>query len=58
MSGSFRALNEFKAVGADVCFSKPFHIDEIENAIENIWSADQDARTGINDSYRSYSTTF
>lgn len=55
MSGSFRALNEFKNVGADVCFSKPFHIDEIENAIENIWSSDRVDRTGISDAFWSYS---
>ena len=35
MSGSFQALNELKAAGADICFSKPFHVGEVEEAIEN-----------------------
>lgn len=35
MSGSFQALNELKAAGADICFPKPFHVGEVEEAIEN-----------------------
>jgi DNA-binding response OmpR family regulator len=56
MTGSFHALDAFKAAGADICFSKPFHIDEIENAIEEIfpsWPLDPVVPAGINDSCRS-----
>ncbi len=34
MSGCFRALKELKNAGADICFSKPFSIHAIEEAIE------------------------
>jgi DNA-binding response OmpR family regulator len=54
MTGSFNALDAFKAAGADICFAKPFHIDEIENAIENIWSSDHDVAAGISDPSQSY----
>jgi CheY-like chemotaxis protein len=37
MSGSFRALKELKKAGADVCLSKPFHIDVVEEIIENLY---------------------
>jgi len=35
ISGSLHALDELKAAGADICFTKPFHIDELEKAIKN-----------------------
>jgi CheY-like chemotaxis protein len=35
ISGSFPALKAFKDAGADICFSKPFSIDKMEDAIEN-----------------------
>ena len=35
MSGSFRALKAFKDAGADICFSKPFSVGKVEEAIEN-----------------------
>jgi len=57
MSGSFRALDELKEAGADICFSKPFHINEIEEAIENLLP-DYDISTGINDSCRLIDSTF
>jgi DNA-binding response OmpR family regulator len=53
MSGSFYALDELKEAGADICFAKPFHIDEIEKAIENLLP-NYDISTGINDSCRLY----
>lgn len=34
MSGCFRALKELKNAGADICFSKPFSIQAVEEAIE------------------------
>lgn len=55
MSGSFQALNKLKSAGADICFSKPFHIDEIEQAIENLfpyWPPVPAVPADINDSYR------
>lgn len=55
ISGSSHALNELKEAGADICFSKPFHIDEIEKAIENkihSWPSEHAAPAGINDSSR------
>jgi CheY-like chemotaxis protein len=51
ISGSFSALTELKAAGADICFSKPFHVGEIEKAIENLLP-DYDVPAGINDSCR------
>jgi len=36
ISGSWRDLNRLKAAGADVCFAKPFHIEEVEKTIESI----------------------
>jgi DNA-binding response OmpR family regulator len=52
ISGSFRALNELRVAGADICFSKPFRIDEIEKAIENKFRLlpDTGAPVGINNS--------
>lgn len=35
MTGCFHTLTEFKNAGADICFSKPFRVSEIEEAIEN-----------------------
>jgi CheY-like chemotaxis protein len=35
ISGCVRALKELKNAGADICFSKPFTISEVEEAIEN-----------------------
>jgi CheY-like chemotaxis protein len=35
MSGSSRALKELENAGADVCLSKPFSIDQMEEAVEN-----------------------
>lgn len=55
ISGSFNALNKLKESGADICFSKPFHIDEIEKVIENKCLSlppDVGAPVGINDSSR------
>jgi DNA-binding response OmpR family regulator len=34
MSGCLRALKELKNAGADICFSKPFSIHAVEEAIE------------------------
>jgi len=36
ITGSFKDLNKLKDAGADVCFSKPFRINEIEKTIEEI----------------------
>lgn len=36
ISGSFHALKAFKDAGADICFSKPFSIDKVEDAIEHL----------------------
>jgi len=55
MSGSFQALNDFKAAGADICFAKPFHLDEMENAVENIWSSGRSGSAVAGDSFWSYS---
>jgi DNA-binding response OmpR family regulator len=35
VSGSLPALKAFKDAGADICFSKPFSIGKVEEAIEN-----------------------
>jgi DNA-binding response OmpR family regulator len=54
-SGSFYSLDELRDAGADLCFSKPFHIDEVEKAIEKRFPSrrtDLDSQTGINDSCR------
>ncbi len=37
MSACFRALKELKDVGTDICLLKPFHIDVIEEIIENLY---------------------
>jgi CheY-like chemotaxis protein len=36
VSGSTHGLNGLNDAGADICFSKPFHIDEIKKAIKNL----------------------
>ena len=36
ISGSFNALKAFKDAGADICFSKPFNVDKVEDVIENL----------------------
>jgi len=54
MSGSFQALNDFKAAGSDICFAKPFHLDEMENAVENIWSSGRSGSGVADDSFWSY----
>ena len=41
ISGYLEALSELKDAGADICFSKPFKIEEIEEAIENRFRRDQ-----------------
>jgi DNA-binding NtrC family response regulator len=54
-SGSFHALKELKKGGADICFPKPFHIDDMEKAIENLFLShlsDLDSPTAIDDSSR------
>jgi len=35
ISGCFHALKELNNAGADICFFKPFKIEEVEEAIEN-----------------------
>lgn len=35
ISGSSRALKEMKDAGAHICLSKPFHLNELEEAVEN-----------------------
>ena len=35
ISGCFDALKELKNAGADICFFKPFKIEELEEALEN-----------------------
>jgi len=37
MSGCFRSLIELKDAGADICLSKPFRIELIEEIIENLY---------------------
>jgi len=37
MSGRFRSLKELKDAGADICLSKPFRIDVVEEIIENLY---------------------
>ena len=37
MSGCFRSLIELKDAGADLCLSKPFRIELIEEIIENLY---------------------
>lgn len=42
ISGSTQSLDKLRAAGANICFLKPFRIDEIERAIEDrfrIWPA-------------------
>lgn len=36
ISGSIHGLKGLSDAGADICFSKPFHIDEIRKAIKNL----------------------
>ena len=36
-SGSCRALKNLKNAGADICLSKPFHIDAVEEIIEHLY---------------------
>lgn len=55
ISGSLRALNELKNAGADICFSKPFRMNDLDEAIEDRFSSlpsNFDEQVGINDSYR------
>jgi hypothetical protein len=55
MSGSSESLKELSAAGADVCFSKPFHIDYIDKAIERRFYSSEPAfgsSTGIIDHHR------
>ncbi len=55
MSGSSKSLKELSAAGADVCFSKPFHIDDIDKAIERRFYSSEPAfgsSTGIIDHHR------
>ena len=35
ISGSSVALKELKDAGAHICLSKPFHLDELEEAVDN-----------------------
>ena len=37
ISGCVLALKELKSAGADICLSKPFHIDVVEEIIENLY---------------------
>ena len=49
-SGCFYSLDELRVAGADICFSKPFHIDEVEKAIEKRFPSprpDRDARPAL-----------
>jgi len=39
ISGSSRSLEKLRTAGADVCFAKPFRIDEIEQAMEERFHA-------------------
>jgi len=36
-SGRCRALKDLKESGADICLSKPFHIDAVEEIIEHLY---------------------
>jgi DNA-binding response OmpR family regulator len=38
ISGYPDALKELRDAGADICFSKPFKIEEVEETIENRFS--------------------
>jgi CheY-like chemotaxis protein len=58
ISGSFQALKELADAGADVCFSKPFGINELDQAIERRFHASRpnfNSAAGINDRYGSAS---
>ncbi|MGA2330777.1 MAG: response regulator [Syntrophales bacterium] len=35
MSGCSRSLKELRAAGAHICLSKPFHLNELEEAVED-----------------------
>ncbi|HYA13492.1 MAG TPA: response regulator [Syntrophales bacterium] len=37
VSGNCRALKELKNAGADICLSKPFHIDVVEEIIAHLY---------------------
>jgi len=37
ISGRLQALKDLKNAGADICFSKPFNIDEVEEVIEYLY---------------------
>ena len=39
LSGRCRALKELKNAGANICLSKPFHIDVVEEIIEHLYCA-------------------
>lgn len=55
ISGSLQALNELKNAGADVCFSKPFRINDLDEAIDDRLSSlspDVGEQVDINASYR------
>jgi DNA-binding response OmpR family regulator len=54
VSGCSHSLEELRDAGADICFSKPFHIEQLEKTIENRFSSlqDLDAPSGMNDSGR------
>lgn len=55
ISGSPQSLDELRIAGADICFSKPFHMSDLEEAIENRFSSlspDCGKSVDISDSYR------
>ncbi len=55
VSGSPHALDELRTAGADICFSKPFRMSDLDEAIENRLSSllpDRDEQAGISDFYR------
>lgn len=51
ISGSFSSLEKLRNAGADICFAKPFRIDEIENAVGN-FLPDYDVQSGMADHFR------
>ena len=55
ISGSTQSLDKLRAAGADVCFAKPFRIDEIEKAMEtrfHSWPHAPAVPAGIHDTQR------
>jgi DNA-binding response OmpR family regulator len=55
ISGSGNALNRLREAGADICFAKPFRIDEIEKTIEDrfhFWPPAPAVSDGMNDAFR------